>query len=148
MTIAASLGYPRTGPKRELKRALESYGRGETTEADLLGAAQPSCKVMLTTWFSGLDEDLDPALGLPVERLHIDRGLRKHGEPPVFRVAGVHLPAPGVRRRPSGFESRGRRVWYVCIRGASAAIGCTLVRRILGGLPLRSRRVEPPDETP
>ena len=39
MTIAANLGYPRIGPKRELKSALESFWSGKTTEAELLSAA-------------------------------------------------------------------------------------------------------------
>src|SRR5690349_17151675 len=32
-------GYPRMGPRRELKAALESFWRGDTTEADLAAAA-------------------------------------------------------------------------------------------------------------
>ncbi|WP_431282354.1 5-methyltetrahydropteroyltriglutamate--homocysteine S-methyltransferase [Humitalea sp. 24SJ18S-53] len=39
MTIAATLGYPRVGPRRELKTALESFWAGTTTEADLLASA-------------------------------------------------------------------------------------------------------------
>ncbi|MDW8314307.1 MAG: 5-methyltetrahydropteroyltriglutamate--homocysteine S-methyltransferase [Rhodovarius sp.] len=39
MTIAASLGYPRIGPKRELKKALEAYWSGSAPEAELLAAA-------------------------------------------------------------------------------------------------------------
>jgi 5-methyltetrahydropteroyltriglutamate--homocysteine methyltransferase len=33
------LGYPRIGPQRELKFALEAFWRGETSESDLLGVA-------------------------------------------------------------------------------------------------------------
>jgi 5-methyltetrahydropteroyltriglutamate--homocysteine methyltransferase len=36
---ATILGYPRIGPRRELKRALESYWAGETDQAALLRAA-------------------------------------------------------------------------------------------------------------
>ena len=39
MTIAANLGYPRIGPKRELKTALEAFWAGRITEADLLTTA-------------------------------------------------------------------------------------------------------------
>lgn len=39
MTIAANLGYPRIGPRRELKTALESFWAGRTTETELLGTA-------------------------------------------------------------------------------------------------------------
>ncbi|MBU8542525.1 MULTISPECIES: 5-methyltetrahydropteroyltriglutamate--homocysteine S-methyltransferase [Roseomonadaceae] len=40
MTIAANLGYPRIGPRRELKSALESFWAGKTTEADLRATAE------------------------------------------------------------------------------------------------------------
>ncbi|GMA58263.1 hypothetical protein GCM10025858_27660 [Alicyclobacillus sacchari] len=39
MAIAATLGFPRMGPRRELKRALESFWQGKSTEAELLTAA-------------------------------------------------------------------------------------------------------------
>lgn len=39
MTIAANLGYPRIGPKRELKTALEAFWAGEATEAELHSTA-------------------------------------------------------------------------------------------------------------
>ena len=35
MTIAANLGYPRIGPKRELKTALEAFWAGKASEAEL-----------------------------------------------------------------------------------------------------------------
>src|ERR1700743_804004 len=35
----ATLGTPRIGPRRELKLALESYWAGNSSEAELLGAA-------------------------------------------------------------------------------------------------------------
>ena len=40
MVIAASLGWPRIGPKRELKKALESFWAGKSTEKDLLAEAK------------------------------------------------------------------------------------------------------------
>ncbi len=36
----ASLGFPRIGQQRELKSALESYWKGQTAEAELLGTAK------------------------------------------------------------------------------------------------------------
>jgi 5-methyltetrahydropteroyltriglutamate--homocysteine methyltransferase len=39
MTIAANLGYPRIGPKRELKTALESFWTGRSSEPELLNTA-------------------------------------------------------------------------------------------------------------
>lgn len=39
MTIAANLGYPRIGPRRELKAALESFWAGRTGEEELLATA-------------------------------------------------------------------------------------------------------------
>lgn len=40
MVIAANLGFPRIGIRRELKKALESYWRGEISEHDLQGVAR------------------------------------------------------------------------------------------------------------
>jgi 5-methyltetrahydropteroyltriglutamate--homocysteine methyltransferase len=39
MTIAANLGYPRIGPRRELKSALESFWAGRSSEDELRRAA-------------------------------------------------------------------------------------------------------------
>ncbi len=39
MTIAANLGYPRIGPRRELKTALEAFWSGNAPESELLAAA-------------------------------------------------------------------------------------------------------------
>lgn len=39
MTTVTNLGFPRIGPRRELKHALESYWRGETTSQQLEDAA-------------------------------------------------------------------------------------------------------------
>ena len=39
MTIAANLGYPRIGPRRELKTALEAHWAGRAPEAELLATA-------------------------------------------------------------------------------------------------------------
>ena len=35
VTLATNLGFPRMGPYRELKMALESYWSGRTTAEDL-----------------------------------------------------------------------------------------------------------------
>jgi 5-methyltetrahydropteroyltriglutamate--homocysteine methyltransferase len=40
MTLAANLGFPRIGPRRELKKALESYWAGNSTEAELASACR------------------------------------------------------------------------------------------------------------
>ncbi|MCH8836640.1 MAG: 5-methyltetrahydropteroyltriglutamate--homocysteine S-methyltransferase [Candidatus Marinimicrobia bacterium] len=40
MVYATNLGYPRIGPKRELKKALEAYWRGRATSAELLETAR------------------------------------------------------------------------------------------------------------
>jgi len=40
MVTAANLGFPRIGPKRELKKATESYWKGEISRADLESTAQ------------------------------------------------------------------------------------------------------------
>ena len=37
-TTSSTIGYPRIGPKREQKKALESYWAGKSTQADLLTA--------------------------------------------------------------------------------------------------------------
>jgi 5-methyltetrahydropteroyltriglutamate--homocysteine methyltransferase len=39
MTIAANLGYPRIGPRRELKTALEAFWSGKAPDNELLAAA-------------------------------------------------------------------------------------------------------------
>lgn len=36
MVIAANLGFPRIGARRELKTAVEAYWKGTLPEADLL----------------------------------------------------------------------------------------------------------------
>lgn len=40
MTIAANLGYPRIGPRRELKTALEAFWAGRMSESELLDTAR------------------------------------------------------------------------------------------------------------
>ena len=40
MTVAANLGFPRMGAHRELKKALESYWKGESSDADLITVAK------------------------------------------------------------------------------------------------------------
>ena len=47
-TIAThTLGFPRIGPRRQLKRALEAYWRGESDEATLQAAARD---IRLANW--------------------------------------------------------------------------------------------------
>ena len=40
MIQIASIGYPRIGPKRELKKALEEFWKGDITEQDLNNVAK------------------------------------------------------------------------------------------------------------
>jgi len=47
MPIASNLGFPRIGPDRELKRALESYWAGRSTADDLAAAAHD---IRRTNW--------------------------------------------------------------------------------------------------
>ena len=35
MITTATIGYPRIGPKRELKKALESFWKGDVSEVEL-----------------------------------------------------------------------------------------------------------------
>jgi 5-methyltetrahydropteroyltriglutamate--homocysteine methyltransferase len=57
MVLATNLGFPRIGPKRELKAALERYWSGETTESDLLTVAHA---IRRSNWMlqagTGLDQ--------------------------------------------------------------------------------------------
>jgi len=46
MTIKVNcIGYPRIGPKRELKTALEKYWKSEISESDLLKCASELKKI-------------------------------------------------------------------------------------------------------
>ncbi len=40
MVVASNLGWPRVGPRRELKKALEAFWAGKASEKELLGAAR------------------------------------------------------------------------------------------------------------
>ncbi len=88
MVLATNLGYPRIGAKRELKKATESYWKGETTQTDLLAAGK---ELRATHWniqksaglqhipvndFSYYDQVLDMAclLGVVPERYNWSGG--------------------------------------------------------------------------
>lgn len=45
--LSANLGFPRIGAFRELKKAVESYWKGETSEADLQATAK---EIRATNW--------------------------------------------------------------------------------------------------
>jgi 5-methyltetrahydropteroyltriglutamate--homocysteine methyltransferase len=47
MVLATNLGFPRIGAKRELKKATESYWKGEISEEDLLAAGR---EIRRTNW--------------------------------------------------------------------------------------------------
>ena len=40
MVLATNLGFPRIGPKRELKKAVESYWKGKSSQEELLEAGR------------------------------------------------------------------------------------------------------------
>ena len=50
------IGYPRIGPKRELKNALEKYWKSEISEADLLKCANELKK---NNWQTQKDNGVD-----------------------------------------------------------------------------------------
>ncbi|UFU03273.1 5-methyltetrahydropteroyltriglutamate--homocysteine S-methyltransferase [Ruania suaedae] len=67
------LGYPRIGPRRELKRALESFWSGATTEPDLAGAGS-ALRRRTREHLSGLG--LDPhAAAIPSDFSYYDQVL-------------------------------------------------------------------------
>jgi hypothetical protein len=47
--LSTTLGFPRLGPRREVKLALESFWAGKTSEAELLAAVHACEAVALTT---------------------------------------------------------------------------------------------------
>ena len=53
MTIAANLGFPRIGRRRELKSALESYWAGRSDEAALLAEAARLRELVWTRYADG-----------------------------------------------------------------------------------------------
>ena len=60
MTIAANLGFPRMGLKRELKKSLESYWKGKASEEELQATAK---EIRLRHWKMQQDAGID---GIPV----------------------------------------------------------------------------------
>ncbi|MBZ9557920.1 MULTISPECIES: 5-methyltetrahydropteroyltriglutamate--homocysteine S-methyltransferase [unclassified Modicisalibacter] len=56
MTLAHTLGYPRIGAHRELKRAVEAYWKGETAQADLEAAGR---ELRQRHWQAQRDAGLD-----------------------------------------------------------------------------------------
>ncbi|MEM7680210.1 MAG: 5-methyltetrahydropteroyltriglutamate--homocysteine S-methyltransferase [Pseudomonadota bacterium] len=88
MVAATNLGFPRIGPKRELKKAVESYWKGKSSKDDLLASAK---ELRAQNWtfqkdaglehipsndFSFYDQvlDLTCTLGLVPERYKHDGG--------------------------------------------------------------------------
>jgi 5-methyltetrahydropteroyltriglutamate--homocysteine methyltransferase len=88
MIKATNLGFPRIGAHRELKRALESFWAGESSEADLLAAGRALRRAHWTLQrdlgldhipsndFSFYDHVLDTAVmvGAVPERFHVKDG--------------------------------------------------------------------------
>ncbi len=56
MVFATNLGYPRIGARRELKKATESYWKGDLSEADLI---QAGADIRKTNWMTQKDAGLD-----------------------------------------------------------------------------------------
>ena len=56
MIKVATIGYPRIGPKRELKKALEQFWKGEIAEADLQTVAKDLRK---KNWQTQKDNGVD-----------------------------------------------------------------------------------------
>ena len=56
MTITHTLGFPRIGEKRELKRATESYWKGELSEAELM---QVGVEIRRTNWQKQKEAGID-----------------------------------------------------------------------------------------
>lgn len=102
MTCAHTLGFPRIGAKRELKFALESYWRGETSQAELIATgkslrerhwqAQQQAGVTLLPVgdFAWYDQVLGTSLlvdAIPARHRHGDTDLDT-----LFRVARGRAP--------------------------------------------------------
>ena len=56
MIFASNLGFPRIGKKRELKRALESFWKGETSQAEL---AQRAADLRRANWLTQKNAGID-----------------------------------------------------------------------------------------
>lgn len=56
MVLAANLGYPRLGAKRELKRALENYWSGQNIPTDLRAAGR---QLRLKHWQAQQEAGID-----------------------------------------------------------------------------------------
>ena len=113
-------GSPRTAPIgcRSTSPAwcsISTTRRREALARRLYGAspsALPTLKIMLTTYFGGLGDNLDTALSLPVAGLHLDL-VRAPDQ--LDAVAGKAPHGPGAVAR------RHRRPQYLARRSAGAA---------------------------
>lgn len=56
MVLAANLGFPRIGAKRELKKAVESFWKGEVSEAEL---QQQAKEIRATNWKFQQEQGID-----------------------------------------------------------------------------------------
>ena len=56
MVLATNLGFPRIGAKRELKFAMESFWKGDITEAELI---QTGADIRRHNWFMQRDAQID-----------------------------------------------------------------------------------------
>ena len=91
MIITSTIGYPRIGAKREMKKALEDYWGGKSAQSELIAAA---CAVDEAAWRAQADAGIDLIaldgtfydhvldvqfwLGLIPERFHHLSGLDRY----------------------------------------------------------------------
>ena len=109
MVLSATLGFPRMGEHRELKKAMESFWAGKSTEQQLLDTAK---RLRLTHWklqkgqgvdiipsgdFSLYDHMLDHSIMFNViPKRYIDLGL-SDGEQLFAMGRGLQRPAQGEK---------------------------------------------------
>jgi 5-methyltetrahydropteroyltriglutamate--homocysteine methyltransferase len=112
MTIAANLGYPRIGPRRELKTALEAFWSGRSSETELQATAEAlragsralqqglGINHVPAADFALYDQVLDTACAFGA----IPEGYGWSGEGPVSLVTAFAL-ARGARDTPAEREA-------------------------------------------
>src|SRR6266516_4052939 len=89
---ATVLGYPRIGPRRELKRALESYWDGASTGAELLAVGR---RLRAATWrrLAGLGLAAPPSNTFSLYDHVLDTAVLLGAVPERYRDAGSALDA-------------------------------------------------------
>ncbi len=104
----ATLGWPRIGPRREMKTALEAFWAGRTDEAALLEAA---AGLRVANWARqrALGADVLPAGDFSLYDHVLDTAVMVGAVPPAYGWSGGPVPlatyfamARGTRGRPGG----------------------------------------------